>query len=372
MGVPREVCTHQLDGGAEEARVRQLGATVVEDPSTVRDLKLAGELLEPRGQPAHVVRVAVPWRRPAQVGGTLRLEQCAAGVVPSEIAARQSSRLLGARRGARGLRSARMADVEANLEVWEEGWDWSAGGEEWSASWGGTRALWHAVLLPRLHVFVPTGTILEVAPGHGRWTQFLKDLCERLVVVDLSEHCIEHCRRRFADAANIEYHVNDGRSLGMVPDRSVDLAFSFDSLVHVDSDVLGAYLDELARTLKPDGIGWLHHSVAGDYGRLNALSRRMPERLRRPLVHRGVLLDAYAWRAEDVTSERFAASCERVGLACPSQERITWEWGPYLTDAISLVTPRGSRWDRPPRRSRNFLFRRDTRRVAWLYGETGR
>ena len=36
------------------------------------------------------------------------------------------------------------------------------------------------------------------------------------------------------DVEGISYFVNDGRSLAMVPERSVDFAFSFDSLVHVD------------------------------------------------------------------------------------------------------------------------------------------
>ena len=105
-----------------------------------------------------------------------------------------------------------MASVEQNLTVWER-WDWSQEGEEWSASWGGTEALWRTVLLPRIDAYVPTGTILEIAPGYGRWTQYLKDLCNRLIVVDLASQCIEHCRERFAADRNIEYHVNDGRSL---------------------------------------------------------------------------------------------------------------------------------------------------------------
>src|SRR4051812_3157212 len=119
-----------------------------------------------------------------------------------------------------------MADVEKNLEVWERGWDWSKGGEEWSESWGGTPLLWYGVLLPRIHRFVPAGRILEIAPGFGRWTQYLKDLCEDLVAVDLTERCIEHCRDRFADEGHMEFHVNDGQSLEMVADGSIDFAFS--------------------------------------------------------------------------------------------------------------------------------------------------
>lgn len=43
-------------------------------------------------------------------------------------------------------------------------------------------------------------------------------------------------------------------------DGAVDLAFSFDSLVHVEIDVIEGYLTELARVLVPDGVAILHHS----------------------------------------------------------------------------------------------------------------
>src|SRR3954454_17573590 len=156
-----------------------------------------------------------------------------------------------------------LPEVDRNLATWSSDWDWSQQGDEWSDSWGGTPALWHGALLPRIHAFVPTGTILEIAPGYGRWTQYLKDLCERLLVVDLAPQCIDHCRERFSEADNISYHVNDGRSLEMVEDHSVDFVFSFDSLVHAEADVIDAYLGQLARKLTPNGAGFIHHSNAG-------------------------------------------------------------------------------------------------------------
>ncbi len=260
-----------------------------------------------------------------------------------------------------------MADVQQNRSVWRAGWDWSMAGDEWSSWWGGTHALWHGALLPRVHAFVPTGTILEIAPGYGRWTQYLKDLCDQLVVVDLTERCIEGCRERFAAADNIEYHVNDGRSLEMVADGSVDFVFSFDSLVHAEADVLEAYAGQLARKLKPDGVGFFHHSNSGRLRPLAAAARRVPERGRRRLVHRGVLPDIYAWRAHSVTADHFAAICDRAGLACVTQEKINWEWGHYLIDALSVFTPRGSRWERPRAVRRNPLFRAEAKRMAELY-----
>jgi SAM-dependent methyltransferase len=263
-----------------------------------------------------------------------------------------------------------MPEVDKNLAVWSSGWDWSDRGDEWSVWWGGTPALWHGALLPRIHAMVPTGTILEIAPGYGRWTQYLKDLAERLVIVDLTEGCIDHCRQRFAESDNIEYHVNDGRSLDMVEDGSVDFVFSFDSLVHAETDVLGAYLEQLARKLKPDGVGFIHHSNIGAHAGLTRIAHRTPGRLVGPLVRSGALINIIAWRAESVSAESFAEQCDAAGLACVAQETISWEWGRYTIDTLSVFTRRGSRWERPRSVVRNPLFTSEAKRMARLYARS--
>jgi SAM-dependent methyltransferase len=255
-------------------------------------------------------------------------------------------------------------EIEEIKATWDSAGGWSAGGDEWSGPWGGTEPLWRGTLLPRIGRFLPTGTALEIGPGQGRWTQFLKDLCDELVLVDVAPHCIEACRRRFADAQNLSFHVGDGRSFPTVADAALDFAFSFDSLVHAEADVLGAYARELARTLKPDGVAFLHHSNMGAYSRAARLARRVPDRLRRRLTMRGVLVNVYAWRAESTTAELFAGLCERAGLACIGQELIAWEYGHQLTDVLSLVTPRGSRWERERVVVENPAFMDEARAVA--------
>src|SRR5205807_774882 len=105
--------------------------------------------------------------------------------------------------------SGSMPTLDENIINWTTTLDWSERGDDWSRWWGDTSAEWYGAILPRIHAMVPAGTILEIAPGYGRWTQYLKDLCQRLVIVDLTEKCITHCRERFADSGNIEYHVND-------------------------------------------------------------------------------------------------------------------------------------------------------------------
>ncbi len=240
-----------------------------------------------------------------------------------------------------------MGTLAENQRHWLD-YDWSQGGDEWSETWGGSESLWWGTLYPRLRRFLPTGTALEIATGYGRFTAFLKDHCARLIGVDLTPRCVEACRERFAGDPRLEFHVTDGSSLPMVADRAVDLAFSFDSLVHVEAEVIAAYLGELARTLRPDGVAFLHHSnVAALF------------------VDGALPVDNRHWRAESVSAPGVAEACARVGLACIGQEIVNWGQA-ELTDCFSLITPRGSRHERPPVVVENPGFMAEAVRLAEL------
>src|SRR5438132_696006 len=153
-----------------------------------------------------------------------------------------------------------MPSIEENEIIWSDLEVWRDGGEDWSAEWGSSEMEWFCAIFPRIHKFVPTNRILEIAPGYGRWTKYLKNLCRRLVVVDLVEECIEACKRRFAGDDKITYYKNDGKSLEMISNGSIDFAFSFDSLVHAEDEVLRAYIVQLSSKLTKDGIAFIHHS----------------------------------------------------------------------------------------------------------------
>lgn len=260
-----------------------------------------------------------------------------------------------------------MPTVDENLRNWTTSWDWSRRGEEWSLWWGDTPGFWHGAVLPRIHAMVPTGTMLEIGPGYGRWTEYLKDLCDRLVIVDLTDQCIASCRERFAQSTHLEYHTNDGRSLTMIDDAAIDFVFSFDSLVHAEPDVIGDYLTQLAGKLTADGVGFIHHSNAGTLKAPSALSRRLPRRVYRPLKRRGIAVNLTAWRDPTMTAAIFRDQCTSAGLMCITQELISWEFGGYLLDCFSFFTRPGSRWDRPLRLLRNPLFVSEARRMASVY-----
>jgi 2-polyprenyl-3-methyl-5-hydroxy-6-metoxy-1,4-benzoquinol methylase len=238
-----------------------------------------------------------------------------------------------------------MPTIEENQQTWDENYEWSKQGDEWSSSWGDADAQWFGSILPRIHRFLNTGTILEIAPGFGRWTNYLRKSCDRLIVVDLSEKCIKSCQQRFAADTHLEYHVNDGKSLAMIPDGSIDFVFSFDSLVHAEADVLETYLAQLATKLKPNGIGFIHHSNLGQYQPLLSLIEQIPSAIRSEIVNKA-LLEPTRWRAGSMTASLFRNYCDEVGLECIGQELVNWENEGLLIDSFSLFTPKNSIWSR--------------------------
>ena len=261
-----------------------------------------------------------------------------------------------------------MATVDENQSFWAL-YDWSGSGEEWSEGWGGSHAQWYGVVLPRIARFLPASSILEIAPGHGRWTAFLREHCDQLSIVDLDAACIDACRERFAGDERIACHVNDGRSLDMIEDGSVDFAFSFDSLVHADAEVISGYLRELERTLAPDGVGFVHHSNAGRYRRYFELADSIPRGPLRERLYELRVLDRPRWRALDMTAGRFRRSCEAAGLLCVSQEIVNWTTR-RLIDCFSVIARPTSRWARPNRVwvNRGFVAEaRAVKRRARLY-----
>jgi 2-polyprenyl-3-methyl-5-hydroxy-6-metoxy-1,4-benzoquinol methylase len=262
-----------------------------------------------------------------------------------------------------------MPTIEENQQTWDKSYEWEQQGDEWSSAWGGAEAQWVGSILPRIHALMPTGTILEIAPGFGRWTNYLRKYCDRLVVVDLSEKCIKACQQRFANDSHIEYHINDGTSLTTIPDNSIDFVFSFDSLVHAESDVLETYLGQLATKLKPNGVGFIHHSNLGTYQQAFSIVEKIPSEMRAEIVNK-VLLEPTHWRAGSMTAKLFADYCDRAGLQCIGQELVNWANEGLLIDSFSMFTPKDSTRSRANHVIENLAFMAEAdsiKRLSHLY-----
>ncbi len=261
-----------------------------------------------------------------------------------------------------------MGSLEELYLFWNHTYDWSRyQGDEWSARWGGPDVQWYWSIYPRIRQHLPAATVLEIGPGHGRWSGYLREHCQSLILVDISETCIHACKERFGTEGML-YRVGDGTSLKGVETSSVDFAFSFESLVLAEADVLTAYLAELRRVLKPDGKAFLHHSNLGAYPTYFKFKNLVPKQLRRPLKRAG-LLDYDEMRAASVTAEWFAQAVQAEGLTCLTQELIPWG-GKRLIDCFSVIAQGPS--EQPPKVFENPEFIRrayEIQRLSRLYGE---
>jgi SAM-dependent methyltransferase len=178
--------------------------------------------------------------------------------------------------------------IANNLQQWTE-WDWSEKGEEWSNQSGWKESLVAHVLLPNIP---RDSVVLEIGPGGGRWTEVLLSRVKKLTVVDLTQKCIDVCKDRFRDRNNIDFFVNDGRTLGMIESASVERIWSWDVFVHIAASDIRSYVAEFARVLVPGGRAIIHHSKNGE--------------------------NKLGWRS-DMTAEKMVEYCTENGLVVISQ-----------------------------------------------------
>jgi SAM-dependent methyltransferase len=212
-----------------------------------------------------------------------------------------------------------MPSVDENRRLWTD-WDWRTDGHEWSEAWGTAADQWASTILPRIFSLLPTSSILEIAPGYGRWTPYLLNNSERYIGIDITEPLVLHCQRLFgALHSRPVFLLGDGFRFDRVRDRSISLVFSFDSLVHAEMDCLSSYAREIYRVLEPGGHAFIHHSNSGEYVKNGKLTVPNP-----------------GWRAQSVTAESVHNSFSAAGLICLTHEKITWLQQDY-TDCFSLV-----------------------------------
>lgn len=220
-----------------------------------------------------------------------------------------------------------MPSITENKQVWGASHDWPLAGDEWSDSWGSAPAQWHGSLYPRVFPFLG-GRILEIAPGHGRWTQFLQNHCSSLIGIDLATACVEYCKDRFSDNPSLQFKTNDGLKLTAIADGSIDFIFSFDSLVHAESDVIASYVTEFARVLRKGGVAFIHHSNGGGVP-ISLSWNKVKRRLKIPTSNH--------WRAASVSAHKVRTFVERNGMSILQQEIFPWVGETMLMDCISTI-----------------------------------
>jgi phospholipid N-methyltransferase len=90
---------------------------------------------------------------------------------------------------------------------------------------------------------------LEIGPGGGRWTRYLLGF-GRLYVVDYYPELLEQLQKNFR-GKNLSFIQNNGTDFPGIEDESIDYLFSFGTFVHLDNELIEAYLNNLKPKVKP-------------------------------------------------------------------------------------------------------------------------
>lgn len=92
--------------------------------------------------------------------------------------------------------------------------------------------------------------VLDIASGEGYGSNLLADTAKSIVGVDISEEAVAHAREAYREKGNLRFEVGDAASIPL-PDNSVDLVVSFETIEHHDKHV--EMMAEIDRVLRPDG-----------------------------------------------------------------------------------------------------------------------
>ncbi|PND18626.1 hypothetical protein CN934_26845 [Ensifer sp. MMN_5] len=97
--------------------------------------------------------------------------------------------------------------------------------------------------------------VLDIGCGRGRLSRALAELRSdvRIFGVDVAPSMIRSAILSNAHIKNASFCVCDGESLNIFPDEIFDCAYSYIVFQHLPRHIVGQYISEAARVLKPGG-----------------------------------------------------------------------------------------------------------------------
>lgn len=93
--------------------------------------------------------------------------------------------------------------------------------------------------------------VLDIASGEGYGSFLLSKNSLKVYGVDIDEKSILHAKQKYSDTLNLEYILGSTSAIPL-PDNSVDVVVSFETIEHHDEHSL--MIKEILRVLKKDGI----------------------------------------------------------------------------------------------------------------------
>lgn len=111
------------------------------------------------------------------------------------------------------------------------------------------------------------GRVLDIACGEGYGSALLATKAEQVLGLDIDAEAIANARQRYP-AANLEFQQSDCCDTRLAP-ASFDAVVSFETIEHLESPT--AFLAEVARLLKPDGLLILSSPDKREYSEANGI-----------------------------------------------------------------------------------------------------
>jgi SAM-dependent methyltransferase len=124
---------------------------------------------------------------------------------------------------------------------------------------------WHRYLLAR--DYAAGKSVLDVASGEGYGSHLLAEVADSVVGVDLSADAIAHATQKYAKS-NLRYVAASCTQMPL-PDESFDFIVSFETIEHIDEAAQHAFLREVNRLLKPDGVFLISSPNRPEYSERN-------------------------------------------------------------------------------------------------------
>jgi ubiquinone/menaquinone biosynthesis C-methylase UbiE len=172
---------------------------------------------------------------------------------------------------------------------------------------------WSNYIMPFLsQVEINYQRTVDLACGHGRNSEKLAPLADRLVLVDVNPETLAFCKQKVTTMA-CEYVQTNGYDLHGISDNSVTFLYCFDAAVHFDLEIIISYIKEFKRILIPGAYGFVHHSNSTEFPGLDF--RKHP-----------------LWR-NFMSKEIFAHVCIRKGLNIVDQRIVDWGMPEYFRDS---------------------------------------
>lgn len=94
--------------------------------------------------------------------------------------------------------------------------------------------------------------VIDAACGEGYGSSILSDTAKKVIGIDISDETIKHANTVYSKE-NLSFLTASIENLP-VEDHSIDLIVSFETIEHVDETLQNAFLSEVKRVLKHEGI----------------------------------------------------------------------------------------------------------------------